>query len=696
MLAVLGASMISSLPADEVIRIMAANTTSGTLQSYPTDGLGPAGGLSGPGNRIFQGLDPDIALVQEMNVGVSPNKNTPATYRAWVDGNFGTSFSYRVENASMQLPNGIISRFPILDSGVWDDPSITNREFIWAKIDIPGDKNLWAISVHLSSGGGSSARQTSAIALRNYIVNGVFSTTNPTIQVMPPIPATDYLVIGGDFNTDNRTEACITTLSSVLVTASPYPVDQNNNGNTNASRAKPYDWVIPDADLNALSTPLVIGTRTFANGLVYDSRVTAPYTFVPTPILGADSGAASMQHMAVMRAFLIPTNDPPTIAASANSSSTETVSDPDLYEIVRGTSVGLSVLGADDGGEAALKYTWSVTSGIAGAVSFTTNGTNAAKNTTANFTAIGNYTLTATVQDVPGLSVTSFIRVRVVQKASSLVLNPTSASLAVNATQVFTATLRDQFIQTMPGAFIWSATGGGTINTSGLFTATTAGGPFAVGASSSGLSANAGISVSRAVATVALNTSSLNQTYDGNPKIVTATTNPPGLALLIVYSGSSTAPINAGSYPVTATITDANYQGSAAGSLVIAPAPWALWKNTYFNQAERTAGLADDPMDPDDDGFTNLAEYALGANPRTFTAPLSFVMNPNGLSITFTRPQNLPGIIYAAQASSDLLDWSSVPMIVTIPGFVETVNCSDPPPLDPSLPRFLRLSFERQ
>jgi hypothetical protein len=48
MLAVLGASMISSLPADEVIRIMAANTTSGTLQSYPTDNLGPVGGLSGP------------------------------------------------------------------------------------------------------------------------------------------------------------------------------------------------------------------------------------------------------------------------------------------------------------------------------------------------------------------------------------------------------------------------------------------------------------------------------------------------------------------------------------------------------------------------------------------------------------------------------------------------------------------------
>ena len=32
-----------------------------------------------------------------MNVGVSPNKNTPATYAAWVMANFGNTFSYYVE-----------------------------------------------------------------------------------------------------------------------------------------------------------------------------------------------------------------------------------------------------------------------------------------------------------------------------------------------------------------------------------------------------------------------------------------------------------------------------------------------------------------------------------------------------------------------------------------------------------------------
>ncbi|NQX01675.1 hypothetical protein HQ447_13540, partial [bacterium] len=82
-LALAAAVFCSAAAADEVIRIMAANITSGNNQSYDP----------GEGNRIFQGLDPDVVLVQEMNVGVSANKNTPATYRAWVTTNFGTSFS---------------------------------------------------------------------------------------------------------------------------------------------------------------------------------------------------------------------------------------------------------------------------------------------------------------------------------------------------------------------------------------------------------------------------------------------------------------------------------------------------------------------------------------------------------------------------------------------------------------------------
>jgi hypothetical protein len=62
---------------------------------------------------------------------------------------------------------------------------------------------------------------------------------------------------------------------------------------------------------------------------------------------------------------------------------------------------------------------------------------------------------------------------------------------------------------------------------------------------------------------------SLSQTYTGTAKAATATTIPTGLTVSFTYNGSVTVPTNAGSYTVIGTINDANYQGSATGTLVI-------------------------------------------------------------------------------------------------------------------------------
>ena len=55
-----------------------------------------------------------------------------------------------------------------------------------------------------------------------------------------------------------------------------------------------------------------------------------------------------------------------------------------MVRTVTGTTTVLSVLGADDGGESNLTYTWSVTSKPSGASNptFSLNGINAAKSTT--------------------------------------------------------------------------------------------------------------------------------------------------------------------------------------------------------------------------------------------------------------------------------------------------------------------------
>ncbi|OQB21129.1 MAG: hypothetical protein BWY12_01893 [candidate division BRC1 bacterium ADurb.Bin183] len=256
------------------IRIMAANLTTGNKQSYED-----------PAKRIFQALKPDIVLIQEFNVG----NNTTAEIDAYIQESFGAGFNWMREPGKEQIPNGIISRWRIVASGDWSDTAVANRDFAWARIDIPGDKDLWAVSIHLLTSN-ATARNTEATALKNYIsVN---------------VPAKDYLVIGGDLNTGNRTENAIKTLSAIVETASPYPADQNGNTNTNANREKPYDWVLPNSYLHALKTPLIIGKSIYPDGLVFDSRVYTPLSEV-SPVKSTDSSATNMQHMAVVRDFLL-------------------------------------------------------------------------------------------------------------------------------------------------------------------------------------------------------------------------------------------------------------------------------------------------------------------------------------------------------------------------------------------------------
>lgn len=275
------------------LRIVAANLTSENQQTY--DG--------GHGARILQGLRPDLCLIQEFNYG----SNSPAAVRTFVDTTFGTEFSYYRE-AGAQIPNGIISRHPIVASGEWDDPAVSNRDFAWARIDVPGPTDLWAVSVHFLTSG-STVRDTEARALREFINTHV--------------PAGDFLVIGGDFNTDVRSEPCLGTLSAVVHIGAPHPADQNGNQNTNnppsGVRAKPYDGIYVNAALRALQSQVVTGETAFAHtastsGAVIDTRVYAAKGRISDiePAFATDSAAAQMQHMAVVKDFTLPVPpDPP-------------------------------------------------------------------------------------------------------------------------------------------------------------------------------------------------------------------------------------------------------------------------------------------------------------------------------------------------------------------------------------------------
>ena len=257
------------------VRLMAANITSGNYQSYDP----------GHGIRIIQGTKPDVVMLQEFNYGT----NSATDIQGFVATAFGPGF-YHYRETGAQIPNGVISRWPILAAGEWTDPYVSNRDFAWARIDIPGPKDLWVVSVHLLTSS-SGARNNEAVSLVQRIKDN--------------IPTGDYLSIAGDLNTDSRSESCFSTFSQVVITSGPYPADKNGNTNTNASRGKPYDHVLVDADLRAYQTATVIGSSSFSAGLVLDTRVYSPLSDI-SPALSADSGATNMQHMAVIKDFLVP------------------------------------------------------------------------------------------------------------------------------------------------------------------------------------------------------------------------------------------------------------------------------------------------------------------------------------------------------------------------------------------------------
>jgi hypothetical protein len=269
------------------------------------------------------------------------------------------------------------------------------------------------------------------------------------------------------------------------------------------------------------------------------------------------------------------TNQPPTVATPAAANPNP----------VTGNTAAMSVLGADDAGEAALIYTWATTGSPPAAVTFSPNGTNAAKNSTATFTKAGAYSIQATIKDAKGLTVTSSVNVTVNAMFTSITVSPASASVAAGGTQTFTATGKDQFgtaLVSQP-SFTWTVTGGGTIgSTSGIFTAgAVAGGPFTVTAASGAKSGTASVSVfinapptvaTAASATpnpVTATTTSLSVlgADDGGEAALTyswATTGSPPAAVTFSANNTnaaknSTASFSkAGSYSFTVTIKDSS------------------------------------------------------------------------------------------------------------------------------------------
>ncbi len=174
-------------------------------------------------------------------------------------------------------------------------------------------------------------------------------------------------------------------------------------------------------------------------------------------------------------------------------------------------------------------------------------------------TAAGSYAVVGTVSDASYEG----------SAAGTLVVAKAAATVTLGAlAQTFDSTPRPATAATTPAGLTVSLTYNGTDAAP-----TGAGSYLVVGTISDNNyagTATGTLAVAKAAAGVAL--AGLAPTYDGSPKSVTATTTPAGLSVSFTYNGSAVAPTVAGGYPVVATINDANYEGTAAGTLTIAKA----------------------------------------------------------------------------------------------------------------------------
>jgi len=144
----------------------------------------------------------------------------------------------------------------------------------------------------------------------------------------------------------------------------------------------------------------------------------------------------------------------------------------------------------------------------------------------------------------------------------------------------------------------------------------------------------------------------LSQFFNGTPRAVSVVTSPPGLTVDVTYDGSSIPPTAVGSYAVVATINEANYAGSATGTLVIAAGDptFSQWIAGFEGIADATAAA-----DPDGDGVANAMEYFMGLDPTADDAAGAVAQHVFGDYVLFDyrRSKSLNGIAGTVKWSAE-------------------------------------------
>ncbi len=256
-------------------------------------------------------------------------------------------------------------------------------------------------------------------------------------------------------------------------------------------------------------------------------------------------------------------------------------------------------------------------------------GVNLTYNGNANApTAVGKYTIVATISDENYTGTTS----------GTLVISPATATVTLgNLTDTYSAKAQSATATTSPAGLPVTFTYNGSpvvpVNV----------GTYTVVAKINSLdaqgTATGTLTINPEPATVTLTPSTLAAVYTGKAHATTATTVPAKLAVTFTYNGSSTAPINVGSYAVVGTINNLNYTGSTSGTLVISPVPPLATTAVATVIGANTATL-NASINPKGSQTTVQFQYGTSTTYGTTTGALSL---PAG-TVAVSAPQAISGL----------------------------------------------------
>ncbi len=312
-----------------------------------------------------------------------------------------------------------------------------------------------------------------------------------------------------------------------------------------AGATQPFTAQLKDQFAHAMyvgaATWVVSGGGTVSAGGLFTAGATPSGPFTLTATEGGVAGSAQVT---------VTAPGAPTLVTAASASPNP----------VTGATTQVSVRADDDTGEPGLVYHWAATTAPA-PVTFAPNDDNAAKDAVATFSAAGAYVLQVTVTDGMGNTVSSAVAVTVEATASHLELQPAVVDLQPLQTQLFTATVEDQFAAPLAPqpALTWSVSGGGAVDAAGLFTAgATPGGPYTLTASGGGLMALAQVTLSLAPDThppsVSLTAPAPNAVVTGALALEAAASDDVGVTKVAFYADGATLLGEATSAPYQLTV----------------------------------------------------------------------------------------------------------------------------------------------